>query len=241
MRLPESLRRQFKRAAIPADAVRRILRAQRLEAVAAVGSLVERQFHRPIVRQVDDAPVRVGEILRRRPGTGAGIFTNATRPASRRRDEISSSRRAKGVRAANRRRQAVLPATRHMRLTKTARNGNVFFNFSIKIYYKFTSPIVVKKVTLRFCRRVIDWMLQIRQLPIIDQTLSVLLRHFDSIKTLRFGCGKRIAESRRPGKYAHPSHRPVRQCQRKIRSRKQSVIYQPAKVFVPWMTTFAPL
>src|ERR1035441_764398 len=66
--------RQFKRAAIPGDAVRWILHAQRLETVTAVRSPVERQFHRPIVRQIDGAPVGVGELFRRGPGTGAGIF-----------------------------------------------------------------------------------------------------------------------------------------------------------------------
>src|ERR1022692_2754942 len=66
--------RQFKRAAIPGDAVRRILHAQRVKPVAAIGGPVERQFHRPIVRQIDDAPKRIGKLFRRRPGTGAGVF-----------------------------------------------------------------------------------------------------------------------------------------------------------------------
>ena len=35
---------------------------------------VVRQFNRPIVRQVHDAPVRVGEPLRRRSGTRAGLI-----------------------------------------------------------------------------------------------------------------------------------------------------------------------
>ena len=50
------LRRQVKRAAIPADAVLRKARPDRLEAVAAVGVLIERQFNRPVVRQIERAP-----------------------------------------------------------------------------------------------------------------------------------------------------------------------------------------
>jgi len=74
MRLPSSSFGQFKRAAIPGDAVRRILHAERVKTVAAIGGPVERQFHRPIVRQVDDAPVVSGEFFGRRPRAGAGIF-----------------------------------------------------------------------------------------------------------------------------------------------------------------------
>jgi len=65
---------QVKGAAIPTDAVGWILCAQRLESVTAVSIRVKRQFDRPVVRQIDGAPVRVGELLRSRTGTGAGIF-----------------------------------------------------------------------------------------------------------------------------------------------------------------------
>ena len=67
-------RRQLERAAIPADAVRRKTPAQRLETVADIGRLFERQFNRPIVRQIDGPPVSIGEPFARRPGTGAGIL-----------------------------------------------------------------------------------------------------------------------------------------------------------------------
>ena len=66
--------RQFKRPAIPRDAVGRILYAQGVKAMAAVGGPVERQFHRPIVRHIDGTPKGVVKSCRCRPRTGAGIF-----------------------------------------------------------------------------------------------------------------------------------------------------------------------
>ena len=58
---PETLarvgRRQVKRAPIPANAVAREARPDRLESVALIGGGIERQFNRPVVRQVERAPV----------------------------------------------------------------------------------------------------------------------------------------------------------------------------------------
>ena len=42
--------------------------------MTAVSGGVERQLNRPIVRQIDDAPIGVGEPLRGGAGTGPGIF-----------------------------------------------------------------------------------------------------------------------------------------------------------------------
>jgi hypothetical protein len=73
--------RQIKRAAIPSNAVRRILHAECVKTVAAVGGPVKRQFHRPVVRHIDGAPKRIGKLFRRRPATGSRVHeTQRIRP-----------------------------------------------------------------------------------------------------------------------------------------------------------------
>ena len=65
--------RQLERPAIPADAVLVKTRPHRLEPVARVRRWVERQFNRPVMRQIQRAPRRVVELLGRRAAARAGL------------------------------------------------------------------------------------------------------------------------------------------------------------------------
>lgn len=66
-------RRERELAPVPADAVLRERAADRLRAVWRAAAFAERQFHRPVVRQIDAAPRAVLEVGRRRAVAVAGL------------------------------------------------------------------------------------------------------------------------------------------------------------------------
>ena len=66
-------RRDGQLAPVPADAVLGERAADRLRAMGRAAALAERQFHRPVVRQVDAAPRPVVEVRRGGPVAEAGL------------------------------------------------------------------------------------------------------------------------------------------------------------------------
>jgi hypothetical protein len=65
--------RQFEGTAIPTDAVLRKALSHGLEAVQTVGFRIERQLHRPVVRQIDGPPAGVAEVHAGRAVAAAGL------------------------------------------------------------------------------------------------------------------------------------------------------------------------
>ena len=65
--------RQLEGAAIPGDVIGREARSNGFEPMAAIGALVKRQFHHPIVREVHGAPARVAVRFAGGAAAGAGL------------------------------------------------------------------------------------------------------------------------------------------------------------------------
>jgi hypothetical protein len=73
---------KLKSAAIPGHAVGMVAGAERLEAVIGIGVGIERQFGQPVMRQVDGAPIGVGERAPGRPRVDAALSRRSLRPQS---------------------------------------------------------------------------------------------------------------------------------------------------------------